>query len=379
MFTDERFADLFPARGRPALSPAALAMVSVLQFTEGLSDRQAAHAVRARIDWKYALGLGPTDPGFDHSVLSEFRDRIIAGKAEARITDAVPEAAARAGLLKTARQRTDSTHVVAANRDMARLEMIGETLRATLNVLAAAPEWLSADLDEAWFKRYSHRIEDARLPKRAAERVEARHQVGENGMRLLRSVLDPAAPAWLRQVPAVETLRRFWVQEFQVDEDGRVRWRHPDDVPPAARRLVSPYDPRGPDRTPGWAPAQSAPHRPHLRPDLGLACLPQAQSCARLGRGCRDARPGALHGPAYCAADVGGPAAQSCVEGSRTALRRRLHSPAGRAGSGYDPPRCTQRIWSSPVSGSRRAIRPGPWELTWSSLSARPQVLSPPS
>ncbi len=72
LYTDEMFARLFPVRGQPGESPGYLALVTVMQFMEGLSDRQAAEAVRARIDWKYALGLGLTDAGFDYSVLSEF-------------------------------------------------------------------------------------------------------------------------------------------------------------------------------------------------------------------------------------------------------------------------------------------------------------------
>src|SRR5689334_14322131 len=82
LYHDDQFADLFPIRGQPAASPARLALTSVLQYVEGLSDRQAADAVRGRIDWKYALGLELTDPGFDHTVLSEFRSRLVTGQAE---------------------------------------------------------------------------------------------------------------------------------------------------------------------------------------------------------------------------------------------------------------------------------------------------------
>jgi transposase len=81
-YSDAQFADLFPTRGQPAASPARLALISVLQYVEDLSDRQAADAVRARINWKYALGLDLTDPGFDHTVLSEFRTRLVNGQAE---------------------------------------------------------------------------------------------------------------------------------------------------------------------------------------------------------------------------------------------------------------------------------------------------------
>jgi transposase len=82
LYQDEMFATLFPKDGQPALAPWRLALVTIMQFAEGLSDRQAAHAVRARLDWKYALGLELEDRGFDFSVLSEFRARLIAGNAE---------------------------------------------------------------------------------------------------------------------------------------------------------------------------------------------------------------------------------------------------------------------------------------------------------
>ena len=79
---DWAFAGAYGARGRPGISPAQLAMVTVLQFTENLTDRQAADAVRGRLDWKYCLGLALEDEGFDFSVLSEFRARLLAGGME---------------------------------------------------------------------------------------------------------------------------------------------------------------------------------------------------------------------------------------------------------------------------------------------------------
>jgi transposase len=100
VFTDEDVAALYPSRGRPAEAPWRLALVTVFQFVENLSDRQAADAVRARIDWKYALGLELTDPGFDFSVLSEFRTRLVSGAAEQRLLDAVLDCCRRRGWLK---------------------------------------------------------------------------------------------------------------------------------------------------------------------------------------------------------------------------------------------------------------------------------------
>src|SRR5207247_5929599 len=91
IYADEDFTDLFPRRGQAAEAPWRLALVTVLQFAEGLPDRQAAEAVRSRIDWKYVLGLELSDPGFDYSVLSEFRARLLAGSAEERLLDVLLE------------------------------------------------------------------------------------------------------------------------------------------------------------------------------------------------------------------------------------------------------------------------------------------------
>lgn len=137
VFADAQFEELFTVRGWPAVSPARLALVSVLQFAEGLTDRQAAHAVRSRLDWKYALSLELADTGFDFSVLSEFRARLAEADADRAVFDAVLRAAGKVGLAKAGRrQRTDATHVLAATRDLSRLEFVVETLRAALNQLA---------------------------------------------------------------------------------------------------------------------------------------------------------------------------------------------------------------------------------------------------
>src|SRR5579862_9911652 len=126
LYEDPQFADLFPRRGQPAESPWRLALTLVMQFAEGLSDRQAADAVQSRIDWKYALGLELTDPGFDHTVLSEFRLRLVAGAAEQRLLDTVLNRFVERGFLKArGKQRTDSTHVLAAVRLLNRLETVG--------------------------------------------------------------------------------------------------------------------------------------------------------------------------------------------------------------------------------------------------------------
>ena len=120
----------------------------------------------------YVLGLALTDPGFHHTVLSEFRTLLVAGEAEQLLLDALLTLVRAQGLLKArARQRTDSTHVVAAIRVLNRLERVGETLRAALNSLAVvAPVWLQVLAPSEWYDRYSHRVENYQLPKTDAAR-----------------------------------------------------------------------------------------------------------------------------------------------------------------------------------------------------------------
>lgn len=166
LFSDEDVADLFPAIGQPALAPWRLALVTMFQFSENLTDRQAADAVRGRVDWKYALGLELEDPGFDFSVLIEFRDRLVAGGSEQLLLDKLLECFKASGLIKErGKQRTDSTCVLADVRVMNRAELVGETLRAALNQLAAVdPGWLRGFAQPEWFERYSHRSKNTGCP-----------------------------------------------------------------------------------------------------------------------------------------------------------------------------------------------------------------------
>jgi len=232
LYADEAFAPLFSPRGQPGAAPACLALVTVMQFAEGLSDRQAANAVRGHIDWKYALGLELTDPGFDASVLSEFRSRLIAGQAEAQLFELMLTRFREAGLLKArGQQRTDSTHVLGAIHTLNRLECVGETLRRALNVLAVvAPDWLRAQVPPEWFDRYSRRFENYRLPPGKPERYALAETIGADGFQLLRWVYATTTPAWVRQIPAVEVLRQVWLQQFYASEQA-VRWRVADDLP----------------------------------------------------------------------------------------------------------------------------------------------------
>jgi transposase len=243
LYRDDQFADLFPDRGQPALAPARIALASVLQFIEGLSDRQAADAVRGRIDWKYALGLELTDPGFDHTVLSEFRSRLVHNRAERLLLDLLLNRLRERGLIKQrGRQRTDSTHVLAAVRSLNRLERVGETLRAALNRLAVlAPDWLQALAPPEWYERYGSRVENYDLPKTDAARQELARVIAADGERLLAAIEAATDRPWLAQVSAVVTLRRHWAEQY-TGEPGHLRWREVKDMPSPAELISSPYD-----------------------------------------------------------------------------------------------------------------------------------------
>lgn len=244
IFRDEDFADLYPKEGQPAVAPWRLALVSVMQFLEGLSGRQAADAVRDRLDWKYLLGLELVDPGFDPSVLVEFRQRLLEGNEELRIFDLLLARLQEGGYVKArGRQRSDSTHVLAKIRSLNRVEVVGETFRATLNVLAVAtPEWLTGQMQEGRVDRYEHRVEDYRLPDGKQAREAYALVIGKDGSTLLNAIYAPSAPAWLRDLPIVQMLRRVWVQQFFWQE-GELRWRETTNLPAAGNCINSPYDP----------------------------------------------------------------------------------------------------------------------------------------
>lgn len=245
LYQDEDFRDLYPPQGQPGLAPWRLALVTVLQFLEHLSDRQAADAVRARIDWKYALGLELTDPGFHFSVLPEFRARLVTGGAAHRLLDIMLERFKARGLVKArGKQRTDSTHVLAAVHDLHLLELVAETLRAALDDLAAVvPDWLRGIAQPVWFERYGRRVEDYRLPKRQAERAALALAVGADGFALLDALDAPDAPAAAREVPMMQTLRDVWRVHYAREGEGPPRWRSGAELPPVGERLQSPYDP----------------------------------------------------------------------------------------------------------------------------------------
>jgi transposase len=253
-FQDEDLTALFPACGQSGLPPWRLALVTILQFRENLADRQAADAVRARIDGKSLLGLELTDAGVDFSVLSEFRDRLLAGSQEHLLLDKLFERCRTLGLLKArGLQRMDSTHVLAAIRVLSRLALVAETLRAALNDRAtAAPDWLQELAPREWYERYGKRIEAAHLPRAKAAREASARTVGEDGFRVLDALEGPEVPEEARELPSIATLRRTWQRHDERTEPlgppkrqrpaPRVRFKANRDLPRAAEGIESPYD-----------------------------------------------------------------------------------------------------------------------------------------
>lgn len=245
LYTDELFADLYPNKGQPALQPWRLVMVTVMQYMENLSDRQAAEAVRARIDWKYVLGLELDDAGFDYSVLSEFRQRLIDGEKETVLLDKILEKASEKGLLKGKTiQRTDATHILANIRRMNRLELVGESMKRVLDDLAREfPAWLMDHIQGEWIERYGHRVESYRLPKSKKAQNELAQKIGEDGVFLLEALFGENAPQGVLSLRSVEIMRRIWIQQYYLQDD-RVFWRSRQDtgLPPANLMLSSPDD-----------------------------------------------------------------------------------------------------------------------------------------
>ena len=245
LYTDQLFADLYPPQGRPVeIAPWRLALVVVMQYMEGLTDRQAAEAVRRCMDWKYALSLDLHDPGFDFTLLHDFRQRLLTHAAAQRLLDTFLSTCKARGWIKArGTQRTDSTHVLAAIRNLHRLECVLEAMHYALNQLSDATPPGSAACAARVMPLWP-----PVGPGRAEGREQARSaRLPDWGRRLSpfgRGVgrRECAVP---RDLPAVDALRQIWLQQYYrctVPGLAVLRWRTTDEQPPAAVRITSPYD-----------------------------------------------------------------------------------------------------------------------------------------
>jgi IS5 family transposase len=246
-FVSGPFAGMYSPLGQPGLSPALLLMVLVLQFRHRLSDREAAQAVCDRISWKYALGLDLDFAGFDASVLTEFRARLVDNSCADALLDLMLDRLKDAGLVKAGgRQRTDSTHVIACVRQLNRIESVGEGLRVALEAIARiSPGWIVPLLDQGWDERYGRKVETARLLKRANASAQAlATQIGADGQALLTKIDDDPTAVWINTLPEVVVLRTLWDQQYQATPTGGLQLKPAAQLAPAAQRVHSPHDPQ---------------------------------------------------------------------------------------------------------------------------------------
>jgi transposase len=244
IYHDEDFAQVFPKRGRGAEAPWRLALVTVLQTAENLSDVQAAEMVRGRIDWKYALSLSMDDTGFDASILTDFRQRLIDHQAADLILEPILEVCREHGWLKRGggQVRIDSTIVLGNVRRLSSLETVGETIRVTLNELSELnEEWVVSVVSEDWFDRYVHRFELQRFPKGKQAQEELMKHVGEDANFLIQAACREGTPQEVREHPRMTLLKQVWDQHFESIEGKGIKWR---DGPLVANneRIVTPHD-----------------------------------------------------------------------------------------------------------------------------------------
>lgn len=241
---DADFAELYSPRGQPSLSPSCLALVLIMQYLADYSDRQAAEAVRDQISWKYALGLPLESQGFDYSVLSEFRKRLVESNAQEKIFNAILGKLSEKGLLKgSKKQRTDASHVLARVRNLNRLELVGEALRVSLNRLAeCVPTWLESRLPATWYERYAERFNTWHLPKDLKERQALILQIGADGYALLDWLYQDREQVQLSKIDEIEAMRQIWIQQFWLDENDVVQLREAKNMPKGAKLIASPFD-----------------------------------------------------------------------------------------------------------------------------------------
>ena len=244
LFDEIDFGCLYAADGKPALSPNLLALVTIFQFMENLSDREAADAVRSRLDWKYALHLSLEDTGFDDSVLSEFRQRLAKHELAQALFEHVLKQLQALGLVhKGGKQRTDATAVLAATQVLNRVQLVAETMRLAVEALAAyRPEWLRAIALPHWYERYSLVLTGYRLPRAKDKQEALALEIGRDGFHLLDALKRPDVPSQAAALPELTVLAQVWQQQFERHDDGP-HWRTPADRPPAGQVITTPHDP----------------------------------------------------------------------------------------------------------------------------------------
>jgi transposase len=282
---DAQFAELYQERGRAAISPGLLALVTLFQFLEDLPDRAAAEAVVVRLDWKYALHLPLEDAGFDFTCLCYFRRRLLAHGQERLVFEEILRKIEALGLVKKrGKQRTDSLAVLGAVRALSVLELVSDTHRLAVRALGqAAPEWVAQERPARFVTEYAARRSDYRLSP--AERQAALGQVGRDGV-WLQERLAATAPAAVQALAAVVVLRTVWTQRYEWG-DGEVHVR--EQTADYTDLVLTPHDPGvrlGEKRGKVWIGEKAhvsetaTPGGPNFITDVTTAAAPSGDSAA---------------------------------------------------------------------------------------------------
>jgi transposase len=242
------FADFYADRGPPVeVAPWRLALATLMQSIAGLTDRQTADAVRRCMDWQYALSLELTDPGFDFSLLHDFRQRWLTHDGAQRLLDTLLDTCkARGWIRMRGTPRPDSTSVVAAIRRLYSLEGVQAAMHDALNQLSeAAPQWVQERAPLEWYERSGPRADLWRIPKETSKRQALARTIGADGSQRMDWLSQESKAKPLCELPAVEMLRPIWMQHlYRCTEPGMeaIRWRDTADQPPTAQLMQSPYD-----------------------------------------------------------------------------------------------------------------------------------------
>lgn len=221
MMKDEDFAAMYKEGGRPPISPKCLALVCILQAIDRIPDREAAYDVLVRLDWQVILGVEPGWMGFDPSLLTVFRARMLAHPEVKDIFDRVLDRLVELGLVRPEKkQRLDSTWVFGLLRTLTRLENVKEALRIALQAIekqGAAGKAFSRSLPQDLWKRATRKMDLRGMD--GEERQALILRFGRDVLQVLRR-LD-AAPEELSRLPQVEILRKIFHQNFTIQERRR--------------------------------------------------------------------------------------------------------------------------------------------------------------
>lgn len=210
---DIDLADCTPAPEQSVVPTPQLALMTIFQFAEDLSDRRTADAVRTRMDWKYALHLPLNYAGLDQAVLRKYRQRLAHSLAERLMLQHLTGHAAAIGLLPlTERQGVDVAEILIAIGHLNRIEELFDTLCSALGAIATRwPDWLRNRALPHWYERYSHPPVNLRLPHGRAEQEDLVKTIGEDADYLLAAI-DRAGPDGASGLAEIRLLRTIWQQ-----------------------------------------------------------------------------------------------------------------------------------------------------------------------